>query len=68
VSTTEELLERKSSGSGLESLEYGRGDPPLLTGGTKLVAYAYDSRSGIDKCGQYGKYKFATPEAWERVI
>jgi hypothetical protein len=27
VSTTEELLERKSSGSGLESQEYGRRDP-----------------------------------------
>jgi hypothetical protein len=27
VSTIEELLERKSSGSGLESLEYGRRDP-----------------------------------------
>jgi hypothetical protein len=27
VSTTEELLERKSSGSGLENREYGRKDP-----------------------------------------
>jgi hypothetical protein len=27
VITTEELPERKSSGSGLESREYGRGDP-----------------------------------------
>jgi hypothetical protein len=27
VSTIEELLERKSSGSGLESQEYGRSDP-----------------------------------------
>jgi hypothetical protein len=27
VSTTEELLGRNSSGSGLESREYGRGDP-----------------------------------------
>jgi hypothetical protein len=27
VSTTEELLERKRSGSGLERREYGRGDP-----------------------------------------
>jgi hypothetical protein len=26
-STTEELLERKSSGSGLENREYGRRDP-----------------------------------------
>jgi hypothetical protein len=29
VSTTEELLGRKSSGSGLESREYGRRDPSL---------------------------------------
>jgi hypothetical protein len=28
VNTTEELLERKSSGSGVENLEYGRRDPP----------------------------------------
>jgi hypothetical protein len=27
VSTTEELLGRNSSGSGLENREYGRGDP-----------------------------------------
>jgi hypothetical protein len=27
VSTTEELLERESSGSGLENREYGRRDP-----------------------------------------
>jgi hypothetical protein len=27
VSTIEELLERKSSGSGLDSREHGRGDP-----------------------------------------
>jgi hypothetical protein len=30
VSTTEELLERKSSGSGLENREYGVGDPMCL--------------------------------------
>jgi hypothetical protein len=29
VSTTEELLGRNSSGSGLENREYGRGDPLL---------------------------------------
>jgi hypothetical protein len=28
VSTIEELLERKSSGSGLENRDYGRRDPP----------------------------------------
>jgi hypothetical protein len=34
VSTTEELLERKSSGSGLESREYGRRDPSRRPRGT----------------------------------
>jgi hypothetical protein len=34
VSTTQELLERKSSGSGLESREYGRRDPPRWPRGT----------------------------------
>jgi hypothetical protein len=34
VSTTEELLERKSSGTGLESREYGRGDPSRWPRGT----------------------------------
>jgi hypothetical protein len=34
VSTTEELLGRKSNGSALESREYGRGDPSRLPRGT----------------------------------
>jgi hypothetical protein len=34
VTTNEELLERKSSGSGLESREYGRRDPSRLPRGT----------------------------------
>jgi hypothetical protein len=34
VSTTEELLERKSSGSGLRSREYGRMDPSRRPRGT----------------------------------
>jgi hypothetical protein len=34
VSTTEELLGRKSSGSGLESPEYGRRDPSRWPCGT----------------------------------
>jgi hypothetical protein len=34
VSTTEELLGRKSSGSGLESREYGRRDPSRRPRGT----------------------------------
>jgi hypothetical protein len=34
VSTTEELLDRKNSGSGLKSLGYGRRDPPRWPRGT----------------------------------
>jgi hypothetical protein len=34
VSTTDELLGRKSSGSGLENREYGRRDPLRLPRGT----------------------------------
>jgi hypothetical protein len=34
VNTNGELLERKSSGSGLEIREYGLGDPPLSPRGT----------------------------------
>jgi hypothetical protein len=34
VSTTEELLGRKSSGSGLENRDYGRRDPPRWPRGT----------------------------------
>jgi hypothetical protein len=34
VNTIEELLERKSSGSSLESREYGRSDPSLWPSGT----------------------------------
>jgi hypothetical protein len=34
VSTTEELLERKSSGSGEENRDYGRKDPSRLPHGT----------------------------------
>jgi hypothetical protein len=34
VSTTEELLGRKSEGSGLENREYGRRDPSRLPRGT----------------------------------
>jgi hypothetical protein len=38
VSTVEELLGRKSRGSGLEIREYGRRDPPLWPGDTPLFA------------------------------
>jgi hypothetical protein len=47
MSTTEELLGRKSSGSGLESREYGR-RPPRLPSETllpaKVGAYFTDKR------------------------
>jgi hypothetical protein len=38
VSTTEELLERKRSGSGLENRDYRRRDPPRLTPETPLAS------------------------------
>jgi hypothetical protein len=38
VSTTEELIVRKLSGSGLESQEYGRRGPPRLLRDTLLTA------------------------------
>jgi hypothetical protein len=38
VSTIEEILERKSSGSGLENGEYGRRDPSLGPYGIPLSA------------------------------
>jgi hypothetical protein len=38
VITTEGILERKSSGSGLENRCYGRGDPPCLLRDTPLSA------------------------------
>jgi hypothetical protein len=34
VNTTDELLERKSSGSGIENRDYGRRVPPRLPFGT----------------------------------
>jgi hypothetical protein len=38
MNTIEELLERKSSGSGLETREYGRGDPLRWLRDTPLSA------------------------------
>jgi hypothetical protein len=38
VNTIEELLERKSSGSGLENLDYGRRDPERWLHDTPLSA------------------------------
>jgi hypothetical protein len=39
-STTEEVLERKSSGTGLENREYARRDPPRLLRDTPLSVKA----------------------------
>jgi hypothetical protein len=53
VSTTEELLERKSSGSGLESREHGRRDPSRSPRGTfypqKVGASFTDKRRSLGR-------------------
>jgi hypothetical protein len=54
VSTTEELLERKSSGSGLEILEYGRRDPSRWPSGTPLSAKV--GTNVVDKRRSIGRY------------
>jgi hypothetical protein len=46
LSTTEELLERKISGSGLESREYGRRDPPRWPRGT-LYPLSFPARNDL---------------------
>jgi hypothetical protein len=49
VSTTEDLLERKSSSSGLEILEYSRRDPSRLPLGTlypQKLALTYPTSGG----------------------
>jgi hypothetical protein len=47
MSTIEELLERKGSGSGLESREYGRRDPSRWQRGTLyLQKFALTSSAG----------------------
>jgi hypothetical protein len=54
VSTTEELLGRKSSSSGLENREYGRGDPSRWPRGT-----LYPQKVGnhfADKLRSIGRY------------
>jgi hypothetical protein len=53
VSTVEELLGRKSSGSGLESREYGRGDPLRWPRDTPLSAKV---GTNFDKWRSLGRY------------
>jgi hypothetical protein len=46
VSTTEKLLERKSSGSGTESREYGRRDPSRGTFYPQMLAQSSPTSDG----------------------
>jgi hypothetical protein len=46
VSTTEELLEKQSSGSGLENREYGRRDAPLLLYDTPFSSKSWPTSGG----------------------
>jgi hypothetical protein len=54
VSTTEELLGRESSGSGLEIREYGLGDPPRwlrdIPPPSKVGTNFADKRWSLDRC------------------
>jgi hypothetical protein len=53
VSITEELLERKSSGSGLENREYGRRDPSRSPRGT-----LYPQKLALTSLGDPGPRSF----------
>jgi hypothetical protein len=53
VSTTEELLESKSSGSGLESREYGRWDVRLTTWYTLFGTNFADKQRSL---GRYSSF------------
>jgi hypothetical protein len=44
VSTSEELLERKSSGSGLEKLDYDLEDPQKKKNRISATKYEYEQR------------------------
>jgi hypothetical protein len=83
VSTTEELLERKSGGSGLESREYGRGDPLCSprntiypqklaltspTSGGRSVGIVRSRTKGHGICFFLGQYKFITVRLCELAL
>jgi hypothetical protein len=59
LSTTEELLQRKSSGSGLESLEYGRRDLSRWPRGT-LYPWKVVLTSPTSSCCSGGRFRSRT--------